>query len=180
MLALVAGLALPALGNLLSRRSLDASVARLAGEIARIRQDAITMRRQVGMVFTRSTEGDLYTVYVDGGRRGIRTAEIASGLDLPLRGPFAIDTALDGVRLGIPGPVPIPRIPPARGLLLPGTDPVRFGRADIISFSPIGESSSGTLYLTDRRGELRALVVYGRSGRIRVWTYSPQLHWRRQ
>ena len=177
--ALVMAAALPALGSLLGRRSLDAAAAALAGEIARARQEAITRGRHVGLAFEATPGGGRFAVYIDGGKPGIRGVEIASGLDRLVRGPIDLTASFEGVRLGIPGPGSVPRVPPARGVLQPGDDPVQFGNTDIVSFSPQGESTSGAVYLTDRRGGLRAVVVYGRTGRIRVWTFVPEVHrWR--
>jgi len=179
ILGLAVAMAAPALSHLLGRRSVDAAAAVLAGEIARVRQEAIARHRYVGIAFERSPDGDRYAVYLDGGRTGIHMAEIASGIDSLARGPFDLNAAFNGVRLGIPGPTPIPKVPPSSGTLRPGDDPVQFGGTDIVSFSPSGESSSGAVYLIDRRGELRAVVVYGRSGRIRVWSFVREMHlWR--
>lgn len=171
---------LPYLRGLLDRRVLDAAAARLAGGIARVRHRAIAAGRHAGMVITLDPRGDHYTIHLDGGRRGIRRSEIAAGIDEAVEGPIPIGIEGGGVRLGIPTSPPVPRVPPARGFLPPGGDPVRLGPSDILSYSPIGESSTGSLYLTDGRGGVRAVVVYGRSGRVRVWAWEPGREWRRQ
>ena len=62
-------------------------------------------------------------------------------------------------------------VPPGGAPLAPGADPVRFGRSDIITFSPGGTSSSGTLYVSDGRDTVVAVVLYGGTGRIRIWSY---------
>ena len=179
LLGLIVAVTLPAMGGLLRKRSLAAAGATLAGEIARIRHEAIARRRHVGIAFERTPGADRYSVYVDGGRQGILAAEIASGLDQRVRGPVDIGASFAGIRLGIPGPGRIPKIPPGRGVLVPGSDPVQFGGTDIVSFSPQGESSSGAVYLMDRGGELRAVVVYGRTGRIREWAFNKNANvWR--
>lgn len=179
ILGIAAAITVPSLGNLLGRRALDAAAAVLAGEIARVRQEALARGRHVGVAFERTPHGDRYGVYLDGGRPGIHAAEIATGTDRLLRGPVDLGATYQGIRLGIPGPERIPRVPPSRGVLVPGEDPVQFGGSEIISFSPRGESSSGAVYLTDRRGGLRAVIVYGRTGRIRTWRYVPEAHvWR--
>lgn len=172
-IGLMAALAIPALGPLLARRSLDAAAAVVAGEIARVRHEAVAKNRYVGLRFEAGPGGGTFAIYEDGGRKGIHAAEILSGADRLLRGPATLSSRFPGVRFGIPGPSPIPRIPPSRGRLMPGSDPIQFGSSDILSFSPIGEATSGTLYLTDRREGLRAVVVYGRTGRVRVWRYVP-------
>ena len=91
---------------------------------------------------------------VDGNGNGLRTAEVRSGTDPTLSGPHRLEHRVAGVRLGfIPGLV-VPRIPPRRGSIDSSSDPVRFGRSDLVSFSPLGSASSGTLFVTDDRDEL--------------------------
>jgi len=51
---------------------------------------------------------------------------------------------------------------------------VRFGRSDLVSFSPFGSSSSGTLYVTDGRRGLFAVVLFGPTARLRVWRFRPE------
>jgi hypothetical protein len=58
-------------------------------------------------------------------------------------------------------------------MLVAGDDPVRFGRSDLVSFTPVGSASSGTLYVTDRRHALFAVVLFGPTARLRVWRFVP-------
>ncbi len=181
LVGLFAGVAIPALRSLLDRRALDAAAGSLASAMARTRHEAIARGRNAGLHFERDAMGDRWAIYVDGGKPGISTAEIHSGEDRRIFGPVPVGGAQDaGVRLGIPMAPPIPAVPPSRGRLPAGGDPVRLGGSDILSFSPIGESSSGSIYLTDGKGGLRAIVIYGRSGRIRTWSWSDRSHWHRQ
>ena len=48
---------------------------------------------------------------------------------------------------------------------------MRFGRSDLVSFSPDGSASSGTLYVTDGRDGLYAVVLFGPTARVRVWRF---------
>ena len=52
--------------------------------------------------------------------------------------------------------------------LEPGSDPLRIGRTALVTFSPLGSSSSGTLYVAAHRGPQMAIRLYGASGRVRV------------
>lgn len=180
LLAILAAGALPAFRSLLRARALDAAAARLAGAAAMTRHRAIAAGRNAGMLLTRGPGGGRYAIYLDRGSPGIRASEVAAGIEELILGPLPIAEPGDPVRLGIPLSPPVPRIPPARGSLPPGGDPIRLGSGDILAFSPIGESSTGTVYLTDEAGGVRAVVVYGRSGRIRRWAWEPGGHWRRQ
>ena len=53
----------------------------------------------------------------------------------------------------------------------PSADGVRFGSARLVSFSPTGGATAGTLYLAHRTGAVVAVRVTGTTGRIRMWRF---------
>lgn len=115
-------------------------------------------RREGGGVF--------YSVYADGNENGVLSADIESGVDRHVAGPFPLWGASPSVRVGInPG---IPALPPERGLL--AGDPVRFGRSDILSFSPLGTATPGTFYLAGDAAQA-AVRVTGGSARVRLMVW---------
>ena len=107
----------------------------------------------------------------DGNGNGLRTAEVRRGVDPTVSGPHHLQDQVEDVRLGFPPGGPFPRIPPRTGNIVDTDDPVQFGRSDIVAFSPLGRSSSGTLYVTDGRRGLFAIVLFGPATRARVWRY---------
>jgi hypothetical protein len=48
---------------------------------------------------------------------------------------------------------------------------LRIGRGNIVSFSPLGSSTTGTLYLSNDYGLVYAVVILGSTGRVRVARY---------
>jgi Tfp pilus assembly protein FimT len=106
-----------------------------------------------------------YSIYIDGDYDGVQSADIASGRDSRVAGPFPLDSGADGVRVGINSGVPAP--PPDSGILQPGSDPIRFGSSNMVSFSPLGTATPGTFYLA---GEVRqaAVRVTGGTARVRI------------
>jgi hypothetical protein len=162
--------ALPALGVTLSRSRTGAAARDLAGDFARLRSSAIVERRRVGMRLGWSGGRYRYAYYADGDGDGIRSDDIAAGRD-PLIGPARdLPSRFTGIDFGLLDEA-IPAVPPRRGVLLPGDDPVRFGRSDIVTFTPRGTASSGTLYISDGRDSVVAVVLYGHTGRIRIWRF---------
>ena len=116
----------------------------------------------------------------DGNGNGLRTAEIRDGTDPTLDGPFHLQDRVEHTQPGFPGAGPFTSPPPSSGPLRDLDDPVKFGRSDIISFSPIGRSSSGTVYLKDGAGGLWAVVLYGPTVRVRIWRWDPRARlWKR-
>ena len=94
--------------------------------------------------FERRPGGADFSVFVDGNGNGVRSADIEVGVDPRVAGPFPLEGKAPGVSVGInPGTV---APPPERGIL-ETADPIRFGRSDMLSFSPLGTSTPGTFFL---------------------------------
>jgi len=170
LLGLLAAAATPALFAALSRGRVTAAARELGQEMARLRSEAIASRRDVAMRLTWSGGRYVYAFYADGDGDGVRSDDIASGRDPVLGGGRDLPSRYEGIDFSLPD-VSIPEIPPGPGVLMPGADPVRFGRSDIITFTPRGTSSSGTLYVSDGDGAVAAVVLYGGTGRIRIWRF---------
>jgi type II secretory pathway pseudopilin PulG len=166
--------AVPALSALREQGRTAAGARVLAMELHRMRWESVARRRAAGLRFTLGPAGWEWDLVEDGNGNGLRTAEIASGVDVEISGPHRLDPRVEGVRLGFPPGGPFPQIPPGRGTIVGIDDPVQFGRSDLIAFSPLGRSSSGTLYVTDGGRGLYAIVLFGPSARVRVWRYDAQ------
>lgn len=138
------------------------------GEFRKASSMAVKLNVETAIRFEQAADGIYYySVYADGNRNGVLAGEIRSGKDRRLSGPFRLDAGLTGVRLGInPG---VPAIPPERGTLDPG-DPIRFGRSNMLSFSPMGTATPGTLYLAGEWAQV-AVRVTGGSARVRLMVF---------
>jgi prepilin-type N-terminal cleavage/methylation domain-containing protein len=113
-------------------------------EFLKARSLAVKTGVQTAIRFERRPDGAYFSVYADGNFNGVLAAEIATGTDVRVAGPFVLSGGAPDVRVAInPG---TPAIPPQRGLL-DTSDPIRFGRSDMLSFSPLGTASPGTFYL---------------------------------
>jgi type II secretory pathway pseudopilin PulG len=128
---------------------------------------AVSSSRYTAIRFERRDDGSIwYAVYRDGNDDGVRSADILSGDDTLVSGPFPLSGGAPGVRVGInPG---IPALPPDGGLL--SGDPVRFGVSDLLSFSPLGTATPGTFYLAGDAGQA-AVRVTGGSARVRLMVW---------
>jgi len=176
----VIGLALtaaaPALAQALARARVGAAAREMAGEMARLRARAIASGRRVGLRFVRAEGRYGWTVYEDGDGDGVHADDIARGRDGRIDGPRDLASRYEGVDFGLLD-LALPDVPPGTGVLAPGSDPIRFGRSGIVTFTPLGTSSSGTLFVSDGRRMVVAVVVYGSTGRIRVWRFE-RASWR--
>ena len=95
----------------------------------------------------------------------MRRADIGTGVDPCLEGPFTFSALFPGVAIASDASLPGPEGSPA------SDDPVRFGASDIASFSPIGSCTAGSLYLRSAQGTQYAIRVSGVMGRTRVLRY---------
>ena len=126
------------------------------------------VRRNVYTAIRFERRGDevWYAVYQDGNHNGVLSADIAAGRDVRVAGPFPLTTGAPDVRVGINPGTPAP--PPDSGLL--SGDPIRFGRSDILSFSPLGTATPGTLYLAGDSAQAAVRVVGGTARtRLLLW-----------
>jgi type II secretory pathway pseudopilin PulG len=171
LVGLMTGLAVPALAELRARGRAAAGARYMAGLFQQMRWRAVARSRAHGLLFEHDGRGWTWRIAQDGNGNGMRTAEVSSGIDPTLSGPHRLDRVVEQVDLGFPGAGPFPRVPPGRGIIDDPTDPVKFGRANLVSFTRLGRASSGTLYVTDNRRELFAVVLFGPTARVRVWRH---------
>jgi hypothetical protein len=144
-------------------RALAQEVKSLASEAA---FRAVLERTHVGLVFREGNGGVWARLYRDGDGDGVSAEDIGRGVDRPLSSAFLLREA--GARTSIPAAV---TVDPAGRPLSPG-DPVRFGRAETLSFGPLGTATPGTLYLSSGDGrEVFAFRTAGVDGRIRVFRW---------
>jgi hypothetical protein len=129
---------------------------------------AIASGAQTAIVFEGEDDEATFGVYRDGNHNGVRRADIATGVDRLVSGPFPVHGNTSGVHLAIhPG---LPAIPPAQGPLAQG-NPIRFGNSNILSFSPLGSATPGTFYLAGANGLQGAVRVVAGTSRVRVVIY---------
>jgi len=93
-----------------------------------------------------------------------RTRDIQSGVDLPIAAPERLPDQFTGVEFGA-----MPGLPPVDpGGTPPGADPIRLGAGSVASFSAMGTSSSGTVYIRGRRDAQYAVRIFGETGKTRI------------
>jgi len=165
ILTVVAGLALPRGWDLVKEYRLRGAAHYFRGLIREVRVQAAAKSRYTGIVFDEVDGEPELSLHIDGNDNGIRRADVRSGVDPRIRGPWRLSDQFPGVRYGSPSSGDGPSFPP-----------LRIGRGRILSFSPIGTSTSGTLFLSNEQGFQYAVIVLGTSGRVRLARYRGD-HW---
>lgn len=153
-----------AVGQILTSvdRSRGYAAARyLAARLGAARVQAVARGAAVALQFAEDPAGISFRVVQDGNRNGVRTADIDAGIDRPIEPRTSVSEQFPGVRFGV---LPV----------LSSADPVQIGSSNLLTFTPEGTSTSGTLYLLDRQGTQWAVRVLGATGRTRVLRYDPR------
>ncbi len=143
----------------------------LVGVLRLARSWAVRNDANVAVKFRTAADGTVtFTLYRDGNGNGVLTADINSGKDPQVAPPQRLSNLGRGVGFGFP-PGPPPMDPGSPGHRLTLGDPIRFNSSDLASFSPLGTSTPGSLYLTD--GLKRCVVVRlaNRAGTVRILVY---------
>lgn len=146
----------------------------LSARLQRARMEAVMRSTSVAMKFAQTPDGYSYTVYLDGNGNGVLTADIQSGVDRPLSSAERLRDHFAGVEFGaVPG---LPPIDP--GGTPPGTDPIRLGVSSLATFTPLGTSSSGTVYIRGRHDAQYAVRIFGDTGKTRLLKFVRHTgHW---
>jgi hypothetical protein len=167
LLALVAA-AGAGVSHLRSVVSIRSAAAEVGAALYRARMFALTQGVNVGVKYRTRNGRAEWTLYGDGNGNGVRSADIASGVDRPIG--ILTTWGRNDVRPAIMTGAAVPD-PDGSGRLSPSSDPIRFNVSDICSFSAVGESTPGSIYLWDGHDRMGVVRVYGRTAKIRTLYY---------
>ncbi|MFP5378831.1 MAG: Tfp pilus assembly protein FimT/FimU [Vicinamibacteria bacterium] len=176
----LAGLAgvvgVPALSHSAAHARSVAATRHLWTTIHATRVEAVRRGRPVALRFEPGAAGMRFRRYLDGNGNGVRSADIASGVDRPLGPADALSDHFGDVDFRVAADVPGidggPVVPA-------GSNPIRLGPSSMASWSPAGSATSGTLYLAGPRGNQFAVRIFGSTGRVRAFRYdSGAAEWR--
>ena len=171
ILVVLFSMALPFTSEAIDALRTQGAARYLAGRILQARMEAIMRSTVVGFRFVATGGGDYsYRPHLDGNRNGLRTADITRGIDRPLAAAERLGDNFSGVSFGL-----MPGVPDADGTANAGSEGVRIGSGRILTTSPDGTATAGTLYLHGKRAQY-AIRVLGPTGRVRVLQY----HWRQR
>jgi len=136
----------------------------VSSRFALARTLAVQRHAHVALRFEPDGSGIRVRTILDTNGNGVRTREIDGGVDVPIQPDERLDHLFGGVRYGfIEGATLIDGTP-----VSPGDDPVRFGRSDMLVFTPSGTATAGTIYIRGRDRSQYAVVVLGATARTRI------------
>ena len=169
ILGVVVLLGIPALSEILAEDGLSTAAREVSAILHAARARAVFQGAEVGVKWI-SNAGDLVlSVYQDGNGDGVRTADIKKGIDRLVAGPYWLGARYPGIDFSfVPG---MNGTDPSGDPIGNLADPIRFGKSNICSFSPVGHASPGTVYLSNRKKRQAAVRVTPANAKIQIWTW---------
>ena len=152
LVAVLAAAAIPRLTAGVERSRTVGAARYLAGRLALARAQAVARSSNVALLFSAADGTFIVGTYVDNNADGVRTRDIAAGIDTPIDVPVRLSNLFPHVALFL-------------------NDPAVTSTLDssaLMSFSPLGTASSRTLYLRGADRSEYAVRVLGATGRTRV------------
>lgn len=172
----LAAIAVPVVGGALDREHVIVGTQYVAAQLQRARLESLRRGAAVAVRFEQLEGRTAIQLFVDGNGNGVLKKDIDRGLDPALTPANWIDGHARGVALRINQPIADVGNGSA---MASGDDPLRIGSSALVSFSPLGGSTSGTLYVAAQRGPQMAIRIYGATGRVRVLMFEAQARqWR--
>ena len=141
LIAILAAAAVPLAHNSVDRSRTAGAASYVASRLMLARFEAVKRSTFVAVQFVQKPDGYWFRTYADGNGNGVLARDISRGVDPPIGTDERLDRQFPGVTLGIcPGVTPV----------VPGdpfntADPIQIGQSTLMSFSPDGSSTAGTI-----------------------------------
>ena len=164
-------LGLPVVAQIGGQAGLRAACNQVASHLHQARSRAAARRVDVGVRWVAAGGDATLYVYEDGNGNGVLSADVLSGVDRLVAGPYSLRVKDPSISFSFfpgfhgpdPGGSPIGNL----------ADPYRLGEANMTTFSAVGHASPGTVYLSDGRGRQGAVRISPGSGRIQLYEWRP-------
>lgn len=167
--ATVSGVAVPETLATIDDSRTAAAARYVSARLQRARMEAVTRSGSAALRFTRQSGHYDFASYVDTNHNGVLSKDIQSGVDRLTQPADRLDNHFPGVEFGA-----IPDLPAVDSTgAAPGSDPIRLGSSDMVTFTPTGTATSGSVYIRGRRGAQYVVRVYGETGKTRVLKFMP-------
>ena len=165
IIGLILAVAVPNFQKMQRRMALRAAAGELRSAFHLVRMRAIAHGVNTGVKFLMQDGVWHFATYEDGDGDGVRNDDIKKGIDKLIARPRIVFSQSQIVTIGLPG---FP-FKDADGDKVKSA--VTFNQTTLCSFSPIGQATPGTIYITDNDGELWCVRVYGATAKIRSLRY---------
>jgi hypothetical protein len=160
LIVVLSGMAIPQVLVGVDRSRTVAAAHYVMQQCGAARIQAIGRSARVALRFRQQDGEYVMQTFVDRNWNGVRATDIDAGIDLPLGPPESLSVNFPGVRIGL-GP----------GL---GSDPVKLGLGDVLTFTPVGTATPGSIFVVGKDGTQFAVRILGATARTRLERYDPR------
>jgi type II secretory pathway pseudopilin PulG len=168
IVACLAAIAVPALSAGRDTLTTAGAARHVAALVERTRSQAVQSVEYTAIQFAGAAASPAIVTIADGNRNGVRTGDITRGIDMPLGPVTRLEDQFPGARFGLVSGV----TDVDDGTPLSGSG-IRLSGGALLSFSPNGTCTTGTLYVRGRGRDQYAIRVLGATGRVRLLRFSP-------
>jgi prepilin-type N-terminal cleavage/methylation domain-containing protein len=168
VLVIIAGAAIPLAHGGVDRARAAAAARHMAGRMMTARFEAVRRSAFVAIRFEENAGEYVLRTFVDGNGDGVLSRDIARSIDWPVTNNERLQDHFPGVSFGIQRDV----TSLDAGQPLDATDPIQIGSSTLVSFSPDGSSTSGTVFIRGRETSQFAVRLLGLTGRTRVFEFN--------
>ena len=155
----IAAMAVPQAFATIERSRTLAATHHLAGRLALARTQAVGRTATIALRFEVVNGAVVYSVFADRNRNGVRTKDITDGIDRQIDPAIALSDLF-------------PRVAIVNGTTDPPSPGVQLsGGVSLLSFTPAGTATSGSLYIRGADRSQYAIRVLGATGRTRLQRY---------
>lgn len=168
---ILAAIAVPVVGGTLDRERTIVGTHYLAGQLQRARLEALKRGQAVAVRIEIVGERTQFGLYADANGNGVLQKDIDNATDPSIAPLQWLDDQARDISLRINQAVTDVS---GTAVMAAGDDPLRIGSSALVTFSPVGTATSGTLYVAARRGPQMAIRVFGATGRVRVLMFDAQ------
>jgi len=163
-----AGVAAGTLAAHLDELKTSSAARYMAAQLQRARMQTVSRGANIAVRFVREGESIRYGVYMDGDGDGVRSSDIEQGIDRAIQAEARLADEFPGVDFGT-----VPDLPPVDpSSTPPGADPIRLGSADMASFTPLGTSTAGSLYVLGPQQRQYVIRLFGETGKCRILRFN--------
>jgi hypothetical protein len=170
LVALVSATTIPVVAGALEQERALLGAQFVATRIAQTQLEALRRGVFVALRVELGAADAALQMFADGNDNGVSMREIGMGVDPPVAPRESVGVRARDVSIRINQ-----RVLDAGGTawLDAGSDPLRLGSSSLLSCSPTGSLTSGTIYVAASRGPQMAVRATGSSGRVRVLRFDP-------
>jgi Tfp pilus assembly protein FimT len=155
----VAAMAVPQAFATIERSRTLAATRHLAGRLALARTQAVGRAATIALRFEVVNGAVIYSVFADRNRNGVRTKDITDGIDRQIEPASALGDLF-------------PRVAIVNGTTDPPSSGVQLsGGSSLLSFTPAGTATAGSLYIRGADRSQYVIRVLGATGRTRLERY---------